>query len=169
MLSWALLIAAAVLYLPANLLPIMKTSTFFDGRSDTILSGVIVLWEEGAWDLALIVFVASVMVPLLKIGVLASLLISVQLRLQRGQAERTRLYRMIERIGHWSMLDIFVVALLVALVNFQSYAQVGAGPGAAAFGGVVILTMLSAMCFDPRLIWDVSDPAMQHARPHERR
>lgn len=79
--------------------------------------------------------------------------------------ERARLFRMIERIGHWSMLDIFVVALLVALVNFQSYAQVQAGPGAAAFGGVVILTMLSAMCFDPRLIWDAGAPDAREMEP----
>jgi paraquat-inducible protein A len=165
MMSWALLVAAAVLYIPANLLPIMKTSTFFDGRSDTILSGVVVLWQEGAWDLAVIVFVASVMVPLLKIGVLAGLLLSVQLGARGRQMERARLFRMIERIGHWSMLDIFVVALLVALVNFQSYAQVQAGPGAAAFGGVVILTMLSAMCFDPRLIWDAGAPDAREMEP----
>ncbi|SEQ73949.1 paraquat-inducible protein A [Solimonas aquatica] len=152
--SWALLIAAAVLYIPANLLPIMQTSTLLYSENDTILSGVLTLWRSGAWDLALIVFVASIVVPLLKIAALATLLLSAGAHSRWRRRERARLYRLIEFIGQWSMLDIFVVALLVALVNFNSVAQVRAGPGAIAFASVVVLTMLASMSFDPRLIWD---------------
>jgi paraquat-inducible protein A len=160
--TWALLLAAALLYLPANLLPMMHSIDFFGPRTDTILSGVIKLWQDGAWDLALIVFVASVVVPILKIGVIGFLALSVQLRWRAQTVERTRLYRLVERIGHWSMLDIFVVALLVALVDIRGLAQVLPGPGALAFGAVVILTMLAAMSFDPRLIWDAAEEPTTH-------
>lgn len=155
--SWALLIAAVILYIPANLLPIMLTSNLFEARADTIISGVIVLWQAGSPELAVIVFVASVVVPLLKIAVLALLLITAQRRSAWRREERAKLYRMIELIGHWSMLDVFVVALLVALVNFGSFAAVHAGGAAVAFGAVVVLTMLATMSFDPRLIWDERD------------
>ncbi|TJY62340.1 paraquat-inducible membrane protein A [Sinimarinibacterium sp. CAU 1509] len=153
--TWAFLIAAAILYLPANLLPIMLTSTLLEQRSDTILSGVAALWRDGAWDIAIIVFVASVVVPILKIGVIALLLWSVQSGARWRRSERTRLYRIVEFVGHWSMLDVFVVALLVGLVHFRSFADVQPGPGAVAFAAVVVLTMLASMSFDPRLIWDV--------------
>jgi paraquat-inducible protein A len=156
---WAYLVAAAVLYLPANLLPIMQTTTFFTPVDDTILSGVVRLWEAGSYDLAIIVFVASIVVPLLKIGVLALLLVTVQRRSDWALEQRTRLYRFIEFIGHWSMLDVFVVALLVALVQFKSYALVLPGGGAVAFAAVVVLTMLASMSFDPRLIWDAAEAA----------
>jgi paraquat-inducible protein A len=152
--TWAFLIAATILYLPANLLPIMLTSTLLEQRSDTILSGVAALWRDGAWDIAIIVFVASVVVPMLKIGVIALLLWSVQSGAHWRRRERTRLYRIIEFVGHWSMLDVFVVALLVGLVHFRSFADVQPGPGAVAFAAVVVLTMLASMSFDPRLIWD---------------
>lgn len=151
---WALLIAAAVLYLPANLLPIMQTTNFFDVRVDTILSGVVALWEAGSWDLAIIVFVASIVVPLVKIGALVLLLVTVQRGSDWAPRERARLYRAIEVVGHWSMLDVFVVALLVGLVHFQNFADVQPGGGAIAFAAVVVLTMLASMSFDPRLIWD---------------
>ena len=154
--TWAYLIAACVLYLPANLLVMMHTSDFAGARSDTIMSGVVKLWTDGATGIALVVFVASVVVPLLKIGVMAYLAISVQQGWTAFQLERARLFRFIERIGHWSMLDIFVVALLVALVDFN-VARVEPGPAALAFGVVVILTMLAAKSFDPRLIWDAQD------------
>jgi len=153
--TWAFLIAASILYLPANLLPIMLTSTLLEQRSDTILSGVAALWRDGAWDIAIIVFVASVVVPILKIGVIALLLLSVQRGADWRRRERTRLYRIVEFVGHWSMLDVFVVALLVGLVHFRSFADVQPGPGAVAFAAVVVLTMLASMSFDPRLIWDV--------------
>lgn len=161
--SWAFLIAAALLYLPANLLPIMQTTTFFTPVDDTILSGVVRLWDAGSYDLAIIVFVASIVVPLLKIGVLALLMITVRRRSDWALEQRAKLYRFVEFIGHWSMLDVFVVALLVALVHFKSYALVLPGGGAVAFASVVVLTMMASMSFDPRLIWDAAD----ESRPEE--
>ncbi|HVT37086.1 MAG TPA: paraquat-inducible protein A [Nevskiaceae bacterium] len=152
--SWAMLITAAILYIPANLLPMMDTTNILEQRSDTIVSGVIQLWDIGSWDLAIIVFTASVLVPLMKILVLGLLLYSVQRRSHWDPLERARLYRFIEFIGRWSMLDIFVVALLISLVNFDRFGEVRAGPGSIAFGAVVVLTMLSSLSFDPRLIWD---------------
>ena len=155
--SWAYLIAATILYIPANLLPIMLTTKLYDTESSTIFSGVIELWETGAWDLAVIVFTASVAVPILKIVLLAFLLISTQRRSTWHQRDRTRLYRILEYIGHWSMLDVFVVALLITLVHFHKLALVQAGGGIVAFGAVVVLTMLASMSFDPRLIWDTEE------------
>lgn len=152
--TWALVLAAAVLYIPANLLPIMTTASLFGSQQDTIMSGVIFLWRSGSWPLAAVVFFASVMVPLLKIIALIYLNASVQRRSRRSPLQRTRLYRMVEFVGRWSMLDIYVITMLVALVNFQGIATIQAGPAAIAFGAVVVLTMFAAMSFDPRLIWD---------------
>ena len=152
--TWAFLIAACILYLPANLLPIMRTVNLLEVEDSTILSGVLLLWQKGSWDLAIIVFTASIIVPLVKIACLTLLLVSTQRGMTWGQRERTRIYRMLEVIGHWSMLDVFVVALLMTLVHFGKFAQVEAGPGVVAFGAVVVLTMLASMSFDPRLIWD---------------
>lgn len=151
---WALLIAAYVLYIPANLLTIMETGSLFSYRKDTIVSGVIHLWKTGSWLIAVIVFIASVTIPLLKLISLTLLLISVQRRSRWQPRQRTRLYRMVELVGRWSMLDIYVVALLAALVQLGSMATVKAGPGAVPFGAVVVLTMFASMQFDPRLIWD---------------
>ncbi|GAB3034763.1 MULTISPECIES: paraquat-inducible protein A [Oleiagrimonas] len=150
---WALLIAAMILYIPANVLPIMLTGSLFGKESNTILSGVAELWRAGSWDLAVIVFVASIMVPLLKFAALLVLLISVQRRKAWRTRGRAHLFRLVEGIGYWSMLDVFVVTLLVALVRFQ-LTQVDPGPGVVYFGLVVVLTMLASMSFDPRLIWD---------------
>lgn len=152
--TWALLIAAAVMYLPANIEPVMITSSFLGTQRDTILSGVAYLWTSGSWPLAVVVFVASVAVPLLKLIALAFLAISVQIRSARRLRQRTVLYRILEYVGRWSMLDVFVVMVLVALVNLQALANVQAGRGALWFGCVVVLTMLASMSFDPRLIWD---------------
>jgi paraquat-inducible protein A len=151
---WALLITAYILYLPANLMTIMETGSLVSYRKDTILSGVIHLWQNGSMAIAVIVFVASIMVPLFKLTALTYLLISVHKRSRKHPVERTRLYRLVELVGRWSMLDIYVVTLLAALVQLQSLATVKAGPGAIAFGAVVVLTMFAAMRFDPRLIWD---------------
>ena len=154
--SWALLIAAYALYLPANLLPIMQTQSLFGRQSDTIMSGVVFLWHSGSWVLALIVFSASIAVPLLKLLSLTALLISVQRRRPGPTLPRARLYRLLELIGRWSMLDVYVVAILVALVQAQSLATMAPGPGVLAFAAVVVLSMLATMAFDPRLIWDRS-------------
>ncbi len=155
--AWALLIAAMICYVPANVLPIMHTSTLTGNQSDTIMSGVLFLLHHGMWPIALVIFIASVFVPLLKIIVLAYLLLSVQLKVKARPRDRTRLYRMTEGIGRWSMIDVYVVAILVALVHLGNLATVNAGLGAAFFAAVVILTMIAAHSFDPRLIWDVVD------------
>lgn len=152
--TWALLVTAAMLYVPANVLPIMHTSSLFGTQSDTILSGVIYLWTSGSWPLAIVVFVASVFVPIAKLAALAYLAWTVQRRSLRAQAERMRLYRMVELVGRWSMLDVFVVALLAALVQLRALAEIVPGSGATAFGAVVVITMFAAMTFDPRMIWD---------------
>lgn len=152
--TWALLIAACIMYIPANILPVMITSTFFESHQDTILSGIIFFWVSGEWGLAAVVFIASFLVPLLKLTALFILLISAQQKSTWRQLERAKLYRMIELIGRWSMLDVFVVSLLVGLVQMQGFAQINAGVGIVAFGAVVVLTMLASISFDPRLIWD---------------
>lgn len=152
--TWALLSAAAILYIPANVLPIMNTTTLAHDRGDTILSGIVHFWLTGEWLIATVVFIASIMVPMLKLSALALLALTSQRRSRWRTAERTTLYRVVEFIGRWSMLDIFVIALTVALVRFGTFGSVTAGPGAIAFGSVVILTMIAAMQFDPRLIWD---------------
>ena len=152
--TWAFLIAALVLYVPANLLPVMHTEWVSGAQDDTILSGVVYLWKSGSWPLALVVFAASVCVPLLKIVTLSGLAISVQLRSKWKPRVRARLYRLLELIGRWSMLDVYVTAILVALVQAKALAKIDAGPGALAFAAVVVLTMAATMSFDPRLIWD---------------
>lgn len=153
--TWALLVAAAILYIPANVLPVMHISTLLGDSDHTILGGVVELWQGGSWDIALIVFVASVVVPLTKLLALGLLAVLVQRRSVANLRPRTRLYEMVEFIGQWSMLDVFVVILLAALADFQGLMQISAGAGAAAFGLVVILTMLAAFSFDPRRGWDV--------------
>jgi paraquat-inducible protein A len=155
--TWALLIAAALLYIPANLLPVMHTATLVGTEDDTIMSGIVFFWTSGDWPLAVIVFVASILVPMLKLFVLALLACTTQRSSVWRPHERTALYRIVEFIGRWSMLDVFVITLTVALVRFQSLAVVTAEPGAIAFGAVVILTMLASLQFDPRLIWDPID------------
>ncbi|MGF1612948.1 MAG: paraquat-inducible protein A [Gammaproteobacteria bacterium] len=152
--TWALLVAAYLLYIPANLLPIMNSSSLGYERSDTILSGVSYLVVSGMWPIALVVFFASILVPLLKLVVLTYLVISVQRRSRWRPKDRARLYRVTEGIGRWSMVDIYVVTILVALVQLGSVAQVEAASGAIFFAAVVVLTMFAAMSFDPRLIWD---------------
>jgi paraquat-inducible protein A len=152
--TWAFLIGAYVLYIPANALPIMDTSSLFDAQRDTILSGAVYLWTTGSWGTALIVFIASIVTPLLKLFALTALVISVQRKSTWQPHRRAQLYRVVSLVGRWSMLDIFVVTVLVALVQLQSVAVITAGPGAFAFGAVVVLTMLAAFSFDPRLIWD---------------
>jgi paraquat-inducible protein A len=151
---WAFLISAYILYIPANLLTIMETGSLFKHRKDTIMSGVVHLWQTGFEGIAAIVFIASIMVPLFKLFVLTLLLVSVQRRSTWLIRQRTWLYRVVELVGRWSMLDIYVVTILAAVVQIQSLATVTTGPGAIAFGAVVVLTMFSALYFDPRLIWD---------------
>ncbi len=157
--TWALLVAAIILYIPANVLPVMHTEWLTGSQDDTILSGVLYLLWTGSWPLALVVFIASISVPLLKIATLAGLAASVHLRSTWQPRQRARAYRVVEFIGRWSMLDIYVVAILAALVQAKALAHIEPGPGALAFAAVVVLTMLAAMSFDPRLIWDAQGDA----------
>jgi paraquat-inducible protein A len=154
--TWALMIAAYILLIPANVLPIMETGSMFGSQRDTILSGVIYLWESGSWPLALLVLFASIVVPLAKLFALSHLVWSVQHNHPHRARERTRLYRLLKFVGRWSMLDIYVVTLLAALVQLQGLATIQAAPGAIAFGAVVVLTMFASMTFDPRMIWDAT-------------
>ena len=162
--TWAYLIAAAILYLPANMLPVMITKSLFGTQQDTILSGVIYFWVSGAYGLAALIFVASFLVPLFKLTALVLLNITAQRRSNWRQLERAKLYRILEVIGRWSMLDVFVVSLLAGLVRIQGFAEITAGVGIAAFGAVVVLTMLASLSFDPRLTWD-TEPVPEDAAP----
>ncbi|MFC1877994.1 paraquat-inducible protein A [Thermodesulfobacteriota bacterium] len=152
--TWALVIAAIVFYIPAMVLPISITTTFAGAEGDTIMSGVIYFIHSGSWEIALVIFVASILVPILKIMILMFLLISVQLKSTWRPLDGTRLYRIIEIIGKWSMVDIYVITLMAALIKLGGLASFDAGPGAVFFGTMVVTTMFAAMSFDPRLIWD---------------
>ena len=152
--TWALLIAAFILYIPANVLPIMRTASLNDIDDNTIISGVVELWTKGSPDLAVIVFAASIVVPMLKFSSLGMLLLSSGRGSAWARPQRAKLYRLVEFIGYWSMLDVFVVALLTALVRFSVLSRVEPLPGVIFFGLTVVLTMLASMSFDPRLIWD---------------
>ena len=150
---WALVLAAIILYVPANLLPIMQITSVGSTSAHTIVGGVIELFQMGSWDIALVVLVASVMVPVFKLVALSVLLAMTQFGAMRGLRRRTQIYRVVEFIGQWSMLDVFVVILLSALGQFGGLLSIEPGSGAIAFGAVVILTMLAALSFDPRLAW----------------
>jgi paraquat-inducible protein A len=149
----AYLLAAVMLYIPANVLPVMSTASVLGNYEHTILGGIAELWHSGSWELAAIVFIASIAVPILKIAALALLTATAQRRSRWRQQERARLYRLLETVGHWSMLDVFVVVILVGMVRFGAFASVQPEPGLLAFGAVVIATMLASASFDPRLIW----------------
>ena len=151
--TWACLIAAAVLYVPANVLPVMATTNLFREETHTIAGGIAQLWGDKAWGLAIIVFVASIAVPILKILALALLAWTTQYAPHWRRLERARLYRVVETVGHWSMLDVYVVVLLTGMVRFGRLAAASPEPGLLAFAAVVVLTMLAARSFDPRLIW----------------
>ncbi|MBB4868089.1 paraquat-inducible protein A [Pseudomonas nitritireducens] len=155
--TWALLITAAVLYIPANLLPIMTVNFLGNGMPATIMEGVVELINADMLPVAAVVFIASILVPTFKLVGIALLLYSVQRHQPMSARQRIIMYRFIEWIGRWSMLDIFVIAILVTLVNFGNLASIEANLGAAAFACVVVLTMLAAVTFDPRLIWDNTD------------
>ncbi len=150
-LAW--LIAGIVFYIPANLLPVMHTSGLLGEADSTILGGIVEFWRSGDWDIALLIFIASVAVPFTKFIAIGLLLFTVR-KNSRWQHQRTALYRIVEFIGYWSMLDVIVVALTSALMQFQVLGTAEPRPGIAFFCAVVVVTMLSALSFDPRLIWD---------------
>lgn len=150
----ALLVTAVVLLVPANVLPIMQTEHLGRVTPSTIVEGVILLWEEGSYPIALVILIASVFVPIAKILILATLCWSVARGSAAGPHDRARLYRLTELVGRWSMIDVFVVAVLVALINLGGLLTIRPGGAALAFAGVVVTTILAALAFDPRLIWD---------------
>lgn len=162
--TWALLMAAVVSYIPANLFPVMTVIQLGKGHPSTILGGVQELLEYRMWPLALLVFVASVMVPLLKLAGLSYMLISTQRHSHTRLKDRTRLYRIVDFVGRWSMIDVFMVSILVALVQMGVLAQVTPGYGGVFFAAVVIFTMLAAFSFDPRLMWDAAGATVPDPR-----
>lgn len=151
--TWAWLITSVVLYIPANFLPITYTRFLGNETESTIMGGVVTLWEHGSEPIAVVIFVASVVVPLSKMVVLAWLCLSVQLGSKFALAHKTKLYRATEFVGRWSMIDVFVVAILVALIQLGNVMTILPGAAALAFAAMVVTTMLAALAFDPRLLW----------------
>lgn len=153
--TWALVITALMLYIPANILPVMSVETFADSSANTILGGVIELFGNKMYFIAAVVFVASFVVPLFKIGSIFYLLITIQARDSLSNSAKTRLFHLIELIGKWSMLDIYVITIMAGLVNMGFLIQIKGGAGATFFAATVIATMLASKSFDTRLIWDI--------------
>lgn len=155
MLTWALSITGALLLIPANILPVMTVIYLGSGEPSTIIGGALELYQAGLWGIALIVFVASIAVPVMKLVGLAMLCLIVQWRLNVSPRQAMRVYRVVNAIGRWSLLDLFMISILVALVDMGAIAEVQAGPGSTAFATVVVVTMFAVRAFDPRLIWDM--------------
>jgi paraquat-inducible protein A len=154
--TWAFGIAALILYIPANAYPVLTVIRLGAGQPSTILGGAQELLDMGEWPLALLVFFASIAVPVLKLVGLAILLLTTHAGNGERLRDRTVLFRIVDAIGRWSMIDVFMISILVALVQFGAVATVRPGPGAMAFAAVVILTMFAAASFDPRLMWDAA-------------
>jgi len=152
--TMALMLAAAALYIPANMLPIMTVTELGVVTENTIVSGMCTFWQTGAYPIAIVIFTASILIPLLKIVSLTWLCLAASGKLHPSPGMLGKIYWFTELLGRWSMVDIFVVGILVALVQLGNYMTITAGPGALAFAGVVVLTMFAAMSFDPRLLWD---------------
>jgi paraquat-inducible protein A len=153
----ATLLAGLILYVPANVLPVLRTTSLGQTTDNTIMGGVIEFWQSGSWGIAMLIFIASIAVPCTKFLALGLLLVAAKRRSPWAMHERARLYRLVELIGYWSMLDVLVVAVVVALVKFRSLSDIEPRIGILFFGMVVILTMLSSMNFDPRLTWDAEN------------
>jgi len=166
--TWALVIAAYVLIVPANIMPVMATGSLFGTESDTIFSGVVFLWTSGSQVLAVILFCASILIPFVKLISLTFLLLSVERCSKWKPRFRAKLYRFVEAIGRWSMIDVYVATMLTALVQFGDMMSIRAGVGAIAFASVVVLTIFAARSFDPRLIWDAADDStnIDQAKSH---
>lgn len=152
--TWALLISSVILFIPANVLTIMNVAYFGQDDPSTIIGGVVLLIQLGSYSVAFVVFVASVIVPVFKMLGILMILLSLHFQINMSDRQRIRMFRFIEFIGRWSMLDIFVISILAALVNISGVAVITAGNAATAFGCVVVLTMLAANTFDTRLLWD---------------
>ncbi|MCG6895174.1 MAG: paraquat-inducible protein A [Desulfobacteraceae bacterium] len=154
--TWALLFASAIFFVPANILPIMEVTFLGNVETSTIMDGIVYFFQHGPWAIGLIIFTASVLVPSFKIIGLAIILLSLHFRWHSWLRHKTVMFRFITFIGRWSMLDIFVIALLCVLMNFASLSSVTPAPAAAYFCAVVVLTMLAAGTLDPRLLWDAA-------------
>jgi paraquat-inducible protein A len=152
--AWACLLAAMAFYIPANILPVMYTNMLGRGSNSTISTGIVEFWKAGSYGIALVIFIASIAVPCAKFLTLGLLLATAKRRTAWARRERALLYRLVELVGYWSMLDVLVVAIVAGLVKFKALADIEPRLGILFFGGVVILTMLAAMQFDPRLTWD---------------
>jgi paraquat-inducible protein A len=150
----ALSLAALVLYVPANIYPILRMYLHGSYSENTVWDGVVTLITHNEWAVALIVFLASMVIPLVKLASLLSLVVSAWMGWGRDLRARTQLYKFIDAIGPWAMLDVFLLAVLVALVKLSTWAKVVPGPGLVAFTAVVVLTMLASAAFDPKLIWE---------------
>jgi paraquat-inducible protein A len=153
-LTAALALAALILYIPANIYPILRMHFYGAYSESTVWDGVISLAQSGQYLVALIVFLASIVIPLLKLAGLLYLVAAARFNLGRRLRSRTRLYRLIDVVGPWAMLDVFLLAVLVALVKLGQIATILPGPGLIAFTAVVVLTMFASASFDPRLIWE---------------
>ncbi|WP_373353090.1 paraquat-inducible protein A [Pseudoroseicyclus sp. CXY001] len=168
---WAFWVAGLIAYIPANLYPMLVTTTLLQETKNTIVGGAIELAQHGNGGVAAIVLIASVVIPIGKFLAIAFLALSVQRQAVEGAHARHRLYEIVEYIGRWSMIDVFVVAILTALVQLNALASIHPGPAAAAFAASVALTMLSAQSFDSRMIWDHMRPTRKAAAarsPEER-
>ena len=155
--TMALMLAAVALYIPANILPIMTVVELGDVTENTIVGGMMTFWKSGAYPIAIVIFTASILIPLLKIIALSWLCLAASGKLNPSPGMLGKIYWFTELLGRWSMVDIFVVGILVALVQLGNYMTITPGPGALAFAGVVVLTMFAAMSFEPRLLWDRLD------------
>lgn len=156
--SWALLASAALLYVPANIYPIMRITQLGDTHAYTIMGGIFELAGYGLWPLALLVFLASITIPLMKLLTLGYMLVTTQTGSDEHLLGRIKAYRLVEFIGRWSMIDVFMISILVALVRFNQFASIHVGVGAPCFAAVVVLTMFAVSGFDPRLMWDATTP-----------
>ena len=165
--TWALISAAMVLYVPANLLPVMTVVRYGQGQPTTILGGVVELVQAQMWPLAALVFFASILVPVLKLVGLMIMLVSTQRQAAGGLVARTRLYRVVDFVGRWSMIDVFLLSNLVALVHMGFLADVNPNQGDIYFACVVVLTMFAARSFDPRLMWDAAAARAAEAQAAE--
>lgn len=161
MLTWALTITGALLLIPSNILPVMTVIYLGSGEPNTIIGGCLELYHAGLWGIALIVFVASIAVPVMKLVGLVMLCLIIQLRLKVSPRQAMRVYRVINAIGRWSLLDLCMISILVALVDMGAIAEVQAGPGSTAFATVVVVTMFAVRAFDPRLIWDMYEARVE--------
>lgn len=153
----ALMVAAAVLYIPSHILPVLSVTEFGNVTHNTIMKGMVEFWQRGDYPIAIVIFCASILIPLLKIAALSWLCAASTGKVRCSVKVLGKLYFVTELLGRWSMVDIFVVGILVSVVQLGNYMSILPGPGALAFAAVVMLTMLAAMSFDPRLLWDQLD------------